>query len=51
MDKLPPILLYSKYLQIASLRFNLGIDKCRDKFGLYTKGQWLRLFNQKKTKQ
>jgi len=45
MDKLPPIEIYSKYLQIASIRFNLTIDQCRDKFGLYTERQWLQLFN------
>jgi len=45
MNNLPPITLYRKYLQIASIRFNLTVNQCRDKFGLYTEGQWLKLFN------
>lgn len=45
MNNLPPITLYIKYLQIASIRFNLTLDECRSKFGLYTEGQWLKLFN------
>lgn len=38
--KLPPILLYSKYLNIASIRFNLTLNECRDKYGLFTIKQW-----------
>lgn len=45
MDTLPPITLYRKYLQIASIRFNLTLDQCRDKYGLFTERQWLELFN------
>jgi len=45
MNNLPPITLYRKYLQIASIRFKLTIDECRNKYGLYTEGQWLKLFN------
>ncbi len=45
MNNLPPITLYRKYLQIASIRFNLTIDQCRDKYGLYTEKQWMQLFN------
>lgn len=44
-DKLPPISLYSKYLNVASLRFNLTLDECRDKYGLFTVNQWEELFN------
>ena len=43
--KLPPTELYSKYLNIASMRFNLTLDECRDKFGLYTTEQWEQLLN------
>jgi len=46
MDTLPPITLYRKYLQIASIRFNLTLDECRNKYGLFTERQWLKLFNQ-----
>lgn len=38
--KLPPTELYSKYLNIASIRFNLTLNECRDKFGLFTIKQW-----------
>ena len=38
--KLPNISLYSKYLNIASLRFNLSMDECRSKYGLFTINQW-----------
>lgn len=37
---LPSIELYKKYLNIASIRFNMTLDECRDKFGLYTIEQW-----------
>ena len=39
-NKLPSATLYSKYLNIASLRFNISLDECRDKFGLFTIQQW-----------
>ena len=48
-DKLPPIELYRKYLNIASIRFNLTIDQCRDKYGIYTIAQWDELFKSDKT--
>lgn len=38
--KIPPSNLYSKYLNIASLRFNLTLDECRDKYGLLTVKEW-----------
>jgi len=38
--KLPPVLLYSKYLNIASMRFRLSLDECRNKYGLFTINQW-----------
>lgn len=38
--KLPNVLLYSKYLNIASLRFNLSMDECRNRYGLFTIEQW-----------
>lgn len=38
--KLPPVSLYSKYLNIASFRFNLTLDECRNKYGLFTINQW-----------
>lgn len=42
---LPPINLYREYLNIASLRFNISMDECRDRYGLYTMEQWDNLFN------
>jgi len=38
--KLPNVSLYSKYLNIASMRFRLSMDECRDKYGLFTINQW-----------
>ncbi len=45
-SKLPFGVAYLKYLNIASIRFNLTIDECRDKYGMFTNGQWSELFNQ-----
>ena len=42
-DKYPPSLIYSKYLQIASHKFRLSIDECRNKYGLYTIAEWNKL--------
>ena len=47
--KLPPILLYRDYLNMASTRFNLTMDQCRDKYGLYTIEEWEDLFSRTKT--
>ncbi len=47
---LPNVKLYTQYLNIASIRFNLTMNQCRDKFGLYTNQQWQELFNQPQTK-
>lgn len=44
-SKLPPIDLYRKYLNIASIRFNLSMDECRNKFGLFTINQWNEMLN------
>ena len=44
-EHLPTVSLYAKYLQIASIRFNLSLDECRNKFGLFTNAEWLKLFN------
>lgn len=45
--KLPPVMLYSKFLNIASIRYSMTLDECRDKFGLYTISQWLEMFHTK----
>ena len=42
-DKMPTIMDYQKLLNIASRKFNLSINKCRDKFGQYTYSQWKKL--------
>jgi len=42
---LPSVANYSKYLNIASIRFSMSLDECRDKFGLFTNKQWFDLFN------
>ena len=41
--KLPPVSLYSKYLNIASMRFRLSMDECRNKYGLFTINLWQSL--------
>ena len=46
MSTLPSITTYAKYLNIASLRFNLSLDECRNLFGLYTEEQWTNLFSE-----
>lgn len=42
---LPPTSIYIQYLSTASARFNLSMNECRDKFGLYTEKQWLDLLS------
>jgi len=44
-DKLPSITTYSNYLNIASIRFSLTMNECRDRFGLFTNQQWETLLN------
>lgn len=44
-DVLPGILLYRKYLNIASIRFNKTLDEIRDLYGLYTIKEWNDLLN------
>jgi hypothetical protein len=48
-DLLPPILLYTKYLNIASIRYNLSLDECRDKFGRYTTNEWNKFLSDNPT--
>jgi len=45
-NSLPPVELYKQYLEVASFKFKLTINECRNKFGLYTMLQWEELFNQ-----
>ncbi len=42
---LPPIMEYSKNLQLAVRKFGITIDEARDKYGKYTIGQWNDLLN------
>ena len=44
-DKMPTIMDYKKLLDIASEKFNLSINQCRDKFGLYTYSEWKKTIN------
>jgi hypothetical protein len=46
MDKLPRTEVYRKYLQIASIRFSLPLDECRNRYGLYTEKQWMELLTE-----
>lgn len=39
-NKLPAAQIYSKHLNIASIRYDLTIDKCRDYFGQFTNAEW-----------
>lgn len=43
MDKLPFCSEYTRLLNVASFKFGLTMDECRDKFGLYTNRQWKEL--------
>lgn len=45
--KIPPISLYTKYLNISSIRFNMTLDECKDKYGLFSIKQWEELLIQK----
>ena len=40
---IPPILLYTRYLNIASVRFNKTMNECRNLYGTYTIYQWNEL--------
>ena len=42
---LPACEEYRRLLNIASIRFNLSMDQCRDKFGLYTALDWENLLS------
>lgn len=42
-DKLPTIENYRNYLNVASIRFNLSLNECRNNFGKFTVKQWLNL--------
>jgi len=42
---LPNVSEYTKLLNIASFRFNLSIDECRNRYGLYSNKQWYDLLN------
>lgn len=44
-DFIPSASIYRKYLNMASIRYNLTLDECRDKYGLFTNNQWFELFN------
>ena len=33
------------FLQVASLKIGLLLAECRNKFGLFTVGQWIELLN------
>lgn len=46
--KLPPVELYRKYLNIASIKFNISLNECRNKYGSFTIHQWENLLNKKK---
>lgn len=45
IDKLPPIMMYSNFLQKASTRFNLTISECRSLYGQYSIKEWNALLN------
>jgi hypothetical protein len=40
ITKLPSCELYARLLQIASFKFNISVDQCRNKYGLFTVQQW-----------
>ena len=42
-NKLPTCADYKNFLNQAILKFNISIDEARNKFGLYTYGQWQKL--------
>jgi hypothetical protein len=43
MDKLPFCFKYTRLLNVASFKFGLTMNECRDKFGLFTNRQWKEL--------
>ena len=42
---LPNVETYKKLLNIASILYNMTIDECRDKFGLFTEKKWHEYLN------
>ena len=42
-EKIPTVKNYTNYLNVASTRFNLSLNDCRNKFGMFTVKQWLNL--------
>lgn len=45
MDKglLPTCLEYAHFLDLAVGKFKITIDEARKRYGLYTKGEWMKL--------
>ena len=39
-NKLPPVILYSRFLEIAEEKLFISKDEARNKYGLYTVKQW-----------
>ena len=44
-DYLPTVTVYTKLLNIASIRFSLSLDECTNKYGLFTNKKWVELLN------
>lgn len=42
---MPPAGAYSSNVQIAMIRFGMTSDEARDKYGMYTIGEWNELLN------
>ena len=39
-NKLPPVILYSRFLEIAEEKLSISKDEARNKYGHYTVKEW-----------
>ncbi len=49
-DKCPSCMMYGFLLTEAQFRFNLTREQAREKYGLFTNNQWIKLLNVKQNK-
>lgn len=50
-EKLPPILVYKKFLDKAVKKFKISIEEARAKYGMYTTADWEKLIADDKDSQ
>lgn len=47
LKKLPTVMIYQDYLRRVCIKYRIDIDEARERYGLFTVGQWDELLNRK----